>query len=120
MLAELNAMQLLLCLSSKTSKKEKFLWDFTESISTKKRESSNGALNLSSISDYLLSIARISTNFYLYNFINEFKIMDKIPRETLVQYQQAIETILAESNIGKNKSSNYDSRLAIDCISRNS
>lgn len=44
--------------------------------------------------------------------------MDKIPRETLVQYQQAIETILAESNIAKNKSSNYDSRLAIDCIDR--
>ncbi len=42
--------------------------------------------------------------------------MNLVPRETLVQYQQAIESILSESKAeGKNKFSNYDSRLAIDC-----
>lgn len=42
--------------------------------------------------------------------------MNLVPRETLVQYQQAIESILSESKAeGKNKLSNYDSRLAIDC-----
>ena len=44
--------------------------------------------------------------------------MEQIPRETLVQYQQAIETILSESNVqDKPKLTNYDSRLAIDCKS---
>jgi hypothetical protein len=39
------------------------------------------------------------------------------PRESLVQYQPAIETILTESKIDeKSKTNAYDSRLAIDGI----
>ncbi len=37
------------------------------------------------------------------------------PRESLVQYQPPIETILAESNVeDKKKPTAFDSRLAID------
>ena len=41
--------------------------------------------------------------------------MNKPPRESLVQYQQPVESILSESHAEKNrKPTGYDSRLAID------
>lgn len=41
------------------------------------------------------------------------------PRESLVQYQPAFETILTESKVEEKRNfSNYDSRLAIDGTSQ--
>jgi hypothetical protein len=53
----------------------------------------------------------------LYNLI-QYSNMSK-PRESLVQYQPAFETILTESKVEEKRNfSNYDSRLAIDGTSQ--